>query len=105
MPAKSAGKRHSGHRRHGNTYLQPMLVEIAWAAIGHPGYLKSLYHQHVTRNGGYRSKTAQNKAVITVAHAILLIIWHVLATGTPCDDQRPQTSPDRARRPQTLHPL
>jgi transposase len=46
VPAKSAGKWHSGRRRHGNIYLQPMLVEIAWAVIGHPGYLKSLYHQH-----------------------------------------------------------
>ena len=33
------------------------------------------------KNGGYRSKTARNKAIITVAHAILVIIWHVLATG------------------------
>ena len=38
------------------------------------------------RNGGYRSKTARNKAVITVAHAILVIIWHMLATGKPYDD-------------------
>jgi transposase len=83
---ESAGKRASGRRRHGNTYLQPVLVEIAWAAIRHPGYLKSLYHRHVTRNGGYRSKSAQSKAIITVAHAILVIIWHVLATGTPYDD-------------------
>ena len=77
-----------------------MLAEIAWAAIRHPGYLKSLYRRHVMRNGGYRSKTARNKAIITVAHAILVIIWHVLATGTPYDDLGAdyfdrRTDPDR----------
>ena len=29
---------------------------------------------------------AKNKAIIVVAHAILVIIWHVLATGKPYDD-------------------
>jgi transposase len=97
---ESAGKRASGKRRHGNTHLQPVLVEIAWAAIRHDGYLKSLYRRHVTRNGGYRSKTARNKAIITVAHAIIVIIWHVLTTGKPYDDLGAdyfdrRTDPDR----------
>ena len=35
------------------------------------------------KSGGYRSSAAKNKAVIVVAHAILVIVWHVLATGTP----------------------
>ena len=83
---ESAGKRHSGKRRHGNLQLQPVLVEIAWAAVRHEGYLKSLYHRHVTRNGGYRSAAAKGKAIVTVAHAVLVIIWHVLATGRPYDD-------------------
>jgi transposase len=83
---ESAGKRHSGRRRHGNPYLQPVIVEIAWAAVRHDGYLKSLYHRHVTRNGGYRSAAAKGKAIVTVAHAIIVIIWHILATGRPYDD-------------------
>jgi len=36
--------------------------------------------------GGYRSPAAKNKAIIVVAHAILVITWHVLATGNPYDD-------------------
>jgi transposase len=97
---ESAGKRHSGKRRHGNTHLQPVLVEIAWAAVRHDGYLKSLYHRHVTRNGGYRSRSARNKAIITVAHAVLVIIWHVLTTGKPyhelgADYFDRRTDPDR----------
>ena len=83
---ESAGKHASGRRRHGNACLQPVLVEIAWAAVRHEGYLRSLYRRHVTRNGGYRSRAARNKAIITVAHAVLVIIFHVLATGKPYDD-------------------
>ena len=83
---ESAGKRHSGKPRHGNQHLQPVLVECAWAAVRHDGYLKSLYHRHVMKWGGYRSRTAKKKAIIVVAHAMLVIIWHVLATGQPYDE-------------------
>jgi transposase len=71
-----------GRRRHGNQHLQPILVEAAWSAVRHPGYLKSLYHRHM-KQGGYRSPVAKKKAIVTVAHAVIVIIWHVLATGTP----------------------
>jgi transposase len=81
-----AGKRRSGKRRKGNQHLQPVLVECAWAAVRHPGYLKSLYHRHVMKWGGYRSQLAKKKAIIVAAHAILVIIWHVLATGQPYDE-------------------
>ena len=36
--------------------------------------------------GGYRSPAAKNKAIIAVAHALVVIIWHILATGTPYQD-------------------
>jgi transposase len=83
---ESAGKRSHGRRRHGNKSLQPVLVECAWAAVRHDGYLKALYHRHVMKWGGYRSSTAKNKAIVVVAHAILVIAWHVLATGKPYDE-------------------
>ena len=83
---ESAGKRRSGRRRHGNQHLQPVLVECAWAAVRHEGYLRSLYHRHVMKWGGYRSPLAKKKAIIVVAHALLVIIWHVLATGKPYDE-------------------
>jgi transposase len=78
---ESAGKRRSGKPRHGNQHLQPVLVEAAWAAVRHPGYLRSLYHRHVMKWGGYHSPTAKKKAIIVVAHAMLVIVWHVLAGG------------------------
>jgi transposase len=83
---ESAGKRRSGKPRHGNQHLQPVLVECAWAAVRRDGYLKALYHRHVMKWGGYRSQTAKKKAIIVVAHAILGVIWHVLAGGTPYDE-------------------
>jgi transposase len=83
---ESAGRHRPGRRRKGSQHLQPVLVECAWAAVRHEGYLKSLYHRHVMKWGGYRSSAAKKKAIIVVAHAILVIIWHVLATGKPYDD-------------------
>ncbi len=80
---ESAGKRRSGRRRKGNEHLQSILVECAWAAVRHDGYLKSLYHRHVMKWGGYRSQTAKKKAIVVVAHAMIVIIWHILATEKP----------------------
>ena len=80
---ESAGKSRSGRPRHGNARLQSLLVESAWAAVRHDGYLKALYHRHVMKWGGYRSRAAKQKAIVVVAHALIVIIWHVLATGKP----------------------
>ena len=68
---ESAGKHRSGRRRHGNEHLQSLLVECAWSAVRHDGYLKSLYHRHVMKWGGYRSQIARKKAIIVVAHALI----------------------------------
>ena len=38
------------------------------------------------KRGGYRSRAANKKAIIVVADALLMIIWHVIATGTPYDE-------------------
>ena len=81
-----AGKRRGGKPRKGNTHLQTLLVECAWSAVRHDGYLKSLYHRHVMKNGGYRSTTAKKKATVVVAHAMIVIIWHIMVTGKPCHD-------------------
>ena len=58
-------------------------MECAWSAARHDGYLKSLYHRHVMKWGGYRSQIAKKKAIVVVAHALVVIIWHILATGKP----------------------
>jgi transposase len=83
---ESAGKRRSARRRHGNEHLQSLLVECAWSAVRHDGYLKSLYRRHVMKFGGFRSQIAKKKAIIVVAHALIVIIWNILATGRPYEE-------------------
>ena len=74
------------HPRPGPARVRALLVECAWAAVRHDGYLKALFHRHVMKWGGYRSRIAKAKAIMVVAHALIVIIWHVLATGKPYDD-------------------
>jgi transposase len=80
---ESAGKRKHGRPRKGNQHLKPALVEAAWAAVQTDGRLRARYHRLVLRFGGYRNKAAKKKAIIAVAHTLILIIWHVLAEGVP----------------------
>lgn len=86
---ESAGRRHRGKRRKGNQHLQPVLVECAWAAVSTEGYLRSFYRRLVRRFGGFRSSAAKQKAIVAVAHKLLIIIWHVLTTGRPYRDLGP----------------
>jgi hypothetical protein len=50
------------------------------------GYLREFYRRQVRKFGGFRSPAAKKKAIITVAHKLIVIIWHVLATGRPYQD-------------------
>jgi transposase len=38
------------------------------------------------KRGGYRNPLAKKKAIMVVAHALLVIIWHMLAGGAPYHD-------------------
>lgn len=80
---ESAGKRKHGRPRKAGRHLKPALVEAAWAAVHADGRLKARYHRLVLRFGGYKNKTAKNKAIIAVAHTMILIIWHVLTDDVP----------------------
>ncbi|WP_234799596.1 transposase [Mycobacterium tuberculosis] len=100
---ESAGKRHHGARRTGNQHLQPVLVECAWAAVRTDGYLREYYRRQVRKFGGFRSPAANKKAITTVAHKLIVIIWHVLATGRPHQDLgadyfTTRMDPDKERR-------
>jgi transposase len=83
---ESAGKRRHGRRRKGNQHLQPVLVECAWAAVRTDGYLREFYRRQVRKFGGFRSPAAKQKAIVAVAHKLIVILWHVLATGRPYQD-------------------
>jgi transposase len=68
----SGGKRLSGRTRKGNTYLRAALVQAAWAVTKKKNcYLSAQYHRLLKRLG-------RKKALVAVAHSLLLIIYHVL---------------------------
>lgn len=70
---ESAGKRRSGKTRKGNAYLRTALVQAAWAASHTKNtYLSAQYHRLVKRLG-------KKKALIAVAHSMLVIIYHILS--------------------------
>lgn len=68
----TGGKRLSGRTRKGNTYLRSALVQAAWGAtLKKNCYLSSQYFRLVRRLG-------RKKALVAVAHSLLVIIYHVL---------------------------
>jgi transposase len=69
---RSGGKRLSGRTRKGNTYLRAALVQAAWGATMKKNcYLSSQFFRLVKRLG-------RKKALVAVAHSLLVIIYHVL---------------------------
>ena len=77
---ESAGKRRSGWTGHGNSWLRTTLVEAAWAAARTPNtYFSSLYHRLATKVG-------KRRAIVAVAHALLVTIYHMLKDGTVYQD-------------------
>jgi transposase len=68
----TGGKRLSGRTRKGNTYLRSALVQAAWGTTMKKNcYLSSQYFRLVKRLG-------RKKALVAVAHSLLVIIYHVL---------------------------
>jgi transposase len=74
---QSGGKRLSGKTRRGNAWLKAVLCEVAWANARHPtSYIGAQFRRLTRRRGVYR-------ALIAVAHTLLVIIYHVLKTKQP----------------------
>ncbi len=73
---ESAGKRLGGRTRQGSPALRTALVEAAQAAARTKAtYLAAQYRRLASRRG-------QKRAVVAVAHTILVIIYHLLRDGT-----------------------
>lgn len=69
---ESAGKNLGGHTRKGNQYLKTLLVEAAQAATRKKGsYFRDKFHRLKARRG-------YKRALIAIAHKILIAIFHVL---------------------------
>jgi transposase len=74
---ESAGKRRSGRTRPGSPVLKRTLTLVAHAAAHTKNtYLSAQYHRLAARRGAKR-------AIIAVAHSIIVIIYHILTTGEP----------------------
>jgi transposase len=69
---ESAGKRRSTQTTKGSPYLRAALTQAAWA-VAHTKqtYLATQYHRLARRMG-------RKKAIVAVAHSLLVIVYHVL---------------------------
>jgi transposase len=94
---ESAGKHRSTHTRSGSPWLQSALVEAAWSAVRSKNcYLAVRFWRIAKRRG-------QQRALIAIAHTLLVIIWHMLNEGTVYTDLgvdylARNDNPDRRRR-------
>jgi transposase len=77
---ESAGKRQGNKLRRGSPWLRAALVEAAHAASRSKAtYLSAQYHRLAARRG-------RKKAIVAVAHSILVIAYHLLRDGTVYED-------------------
>lgn len=77
---ESAGKRRNGKTTKGNPYVRTALVQAAWAASHTKNsYLSAQFHRLVKRLG-------RKKALVAVAHSILVIVYHLLAEKSSYQD-------------------
>lgn len=74
---ESAGKHKSGKTRKGDRHLKTALVEAALVTIRmNDSYFASQYRRLVHRRG-------PKKAIIAVAHSIIIVAYHLLSKGVP----------------------
>jgi transposase len=72
---ESAGKRKSGKSPVRKHHLKTIMLEVAWAAVKKKGsYFKDKYYRLKARRGA-------KKAIVAIAHRILLGIYHVIKDG------------------------
>lgn len=77
---ESAGKRKSGKSPVRKHHLKTILIEVAWAAIKKKkSYFKDKYYRLKARRGA-------KKAIVAIAHRILLGIYHVIKNGAEFRD-------------------
>jgi transposase len=73
---ESAGKRTSGRARKGNRWLRTALIEAANAAAHTRNTALAARYHRLVRHRGHK------KAVVAVAHQILVLAWHLLHDQT-----------------------
>jgi transposase len=80
---ESAGKRLSGRTRHGSPWLRGLIAQVAWiASRAKSTYLASVFRRVMVHRG-------KKRALIAVAHSVLVIAWHMLTKRKPYQDLGP----------------
>jgi transposase len=74
---ESAGKHRSGRTRRGDPWLSSALVEAAWSASRTRGTSMQARFWRIAKRRG------TERAVMAVAHHLLIVIWHILHDQTP----------------------
>lgn len=77
---ESAGKHKSGKTRKGDTWLRTALVEASLAAVRKKDSYFSAHYRRIARRRGHM------KAIIAVAHSILVVTHHMLTSGKTYED-------------------
>lgn len=73
---ESAGKRLKNGFTKDNPYLRAVLAEIVWSITRTDTYLAAQYHRLARKKG-------KRRAVMAVAHSVLVIMYHVLKEKKP----------------------
>jgi transposase len=95
---ESAGKRKSTRIRDGNRYLRATLVQAAWAAVKQADtFLAAFYRRLAARRG-------KQKAIVAVAHKILVIVYTLLKTGE-CYQERGAAALSERQKDRIVHRL
>jgi transposase len=78
---ETAGKHRAAKPRKGNAWLGATLNQCAWAASVKKGcYLGDRYRRIAARRG-------RKRAIVATAHALLVIIYHLLSTNQPYQER------------------
>ena len=77
---RSAGKDQGGQTNRGNRWLRATMTPCAWAASMKKNcYLKGKFWRLAAEG--------KKRAIVAVAHNLLVLVYHVLATGTPYQER------------------
>ncbi len=93
---ESAGKRKTGRTAKGNRWLRRAIAEAAWGASRTKNtYAQAQYRRIAPRRGSKR-------AIVAVAHSLLVAAYHILKNSTPYQDLGPdhfnRLNPERLTR-------
>jgi transposase len=89
---ESAGKQSSGKTPPSNRWLRGLLVQMANAAVRcKSSYFATVYRRIAARRG-------HKRAILAVAHRLLIAVYHMLKEGQPYRDYQATPSGQQAKR-------